>query len=106
MLKLVHQPHLGAEASKRRARELLFWLEMDKEIEQLAKSCDICDQNKPRQPPQPLKSHPTLDQPWQRLGTDIFTFNSKNFLITVDFYSGWFEIVLLNMLSQTIISTT
>ena len=30
MLKAVHQPHLGVEASKRRAREVLFWPEMDK----------------------------------------------------------------------------
>ena len=52
-----------------------------------------------------MKSHSAPNRPWQRLGTDIFTFNSKNYLITVDFYSGWFEIDLLNnMLSQTIIS--
>ena len=105
MLKLLHQPHLGAEASKRRARELLFWPEIDKEVEELVKSCNICNQNKPQQLSQPLKSHPTPDRPCQRLGTDIFTFKSKNYLITVDFYSGWFEIDLLNnMLSQTIIS--
>jgi hypothetical protein len=32
MLKAVHQPHIGVEASKRRAREVLFWPEKDEEI--------------------------------------------------------------------------
>ena len=88
MLKIVHQPHLGVEASKRRAREALFWPEMDKEIEQLVKSCSICNQNKPQQIFQPLKPHPTPSRPWQRIGVDIFTFHRKNYLISVDFYSG------------------
>ena len=105
MLKIVHQPHLGVEASKRRAREALFWPEMAKAIEQLVKSCSICNQNKPQQPSQPLKPHPTLSRPWQRIGVDIFTFHRKNCLISVDFYSGWFEIDLLNeMLAATIIT--
>ena len=74
---------------------------MDKEIEQLVKFCNICNQNKPQQPSQPLKPHPTPSRPWQRIGVDIFTFHGKNYLISVDFYSGWFEIDLLNEMSST-----
>ena len=104
MLKVVHQPHLGVEASKRRAREALFWPGMDKELEQLVKSCSVCNQNKPQQPSEPLKPHPTPSRPWQRIGFDIFTFNGKNYLISVDFYSGWFEIdLLIDMISSTVI---
>lgn len=36
-----------------------------------------------------LKPHP-----W--IGADIFTFHWINYLIIVDFYSGWFELELLN----------
>ena len=100
MLKVIHQPHLGEEASKRRARKVLFWPEMDKDIEKLVKSCSICNQNS-----EPLKPYPASSRPWQRIGVDIFTFHGKNYLITVDFYSGWFEINLLSdMLSPTVIS--
>ena len=77
MLKIVHQPHLGVEASKQRAQEALFSPEMDKEIGQLVKSCSICNQNKPQQPSQPLKPHPTPSRPWQRIGVDIFTFHGE-----------------------------
>ena len=32
---------------------------------------------------------------------DIFTFHRKNYLISVDFYSGWFAIDLLNEMLST-----
>ena len=41
----------------------------------------------------------------QRIGVDIFTFQRKNYLISVDFYSGWFEIDLLNEMSSTTVIT-
>ena len=94
MLKVIHQPHLGEEASKHRAREVLFWPDMDKDIEKLVKSCSICNQNKPRQPSEPLKPYPAPSRPWQRIGVDVFTFHGNNHLITVDIYLGWFEIDL------------
>ena len=100
MLKVIHQPHLGEEASKHRAREVFFWPDMDKDIEKLVKSCSICNQNKPRQPSEPLKPYPAPSRPWQRIGVDIFTFHGKNYLITVDFYSGWFEIDLPTVISK------
>ena len=96
MLKAVHQPHLGEETSKRRAREVLFWPEIDKEIEQMVKAYSTCNQNKKRQQRETLKPHPTPSRPWQRVGVDIFTFHQRNDLVTVDFYSGWFELDLLN----------
>ena len=42
-----------------------FWqIPLDKEIEQLVKSCSICNQNKPQQP---LKPHPTQSRPCNAL---------------------------------------
>ena len=44
------------------------------------------------------KNHSTLIQypgPFQRIGADFFEFQQKQYLITVDFFSGWFEIDLL-----------
>ena len=105
MLKAVHQPHLGEETSKRRAREVLFWPEIDKEIEQMVKAYSTCNQNKKRQQRETLKPHPTPSRPWQRVGVDIFTFHKRNYQVTVDFYSGWFELDLLNdTTASTVIS--
>jgi hypothetical protein len=35
------------------------------------------------------------NRPFQRIGADLFEFEQEQYLITADFYSGWFEIDLL-----------
>ena len=65
MVKIVHQPHLGVEACKRRDRKAFFGPKWTvKEIEQLVKSCSICNQKKPQQLCQPLKPRLTPCRPW------------------------------------------
>ena len=101
MLAAIHQPHLGIESSKRRARELLYWQGMDADIEKLVRACSVCNRNKPQQQREPLKPHPSADRPWQRIGSDILTFCQRNYLITADFYSGWYELDFLNSLTSS-----
>ena len=59
----------------------------------------MCNSNQNLQQKEPIISLPTPSRPWQRTGIDIFDFEQKQYLLTADFYSGWFEIDLLN--SQT-----
>jgi hypothetical protein len=40
-------------------------------------------------------THDVLTRPWESVGTDIFTFNYYDHLITVDYLSDYFEIVQL-----------
>ena len=42
MLKKIHYNHLGMEKCKSRAREILYWPLMNKEIEDMISSCYIC----------------------------------------------------------------
>ena len=37
-------------------------------------------------------SHPAPLRPWEKVGMDIFTFHSQDYLITEDYLSGYFEI--------------
>jgi len=37
-------------------------------------------------------SHPAPTRPWQKVGVDIFTFSQQDYLITVDYLTGYFEI--------------
>ena len=95
MLEKVHSNHLGVKKTKQRARDVLFWSEMGTEIHNTVASCPICATKRPSNPKEPLLPHNISSCPWQKIATDIFTWDKKDYLITVDFYSRFFEIDLL-----------
>ena len=39
-----------------------------------------------------MKPHVIPDRPWQKVGTDLFTVDNKQYLVTVDDYSRYFEV--------------
>ena len=50
ILKELHVAHQGIERTKRRARETVYWPNIDKDIAQVVSSCDACRQRLPSQP--------------------------------------------------------
>jgi hypothetical protein len=49
-------------------------------------------------------AHDIPDRPWGKVGTDMFSFNGLDYLITVDYYSGFWEIDFLeNTTAQTVV---
>ena len=76
------------------ARSYVWWTKLDKDIEQLVKSCRHCQavQNVP--PVAPL--HPWIwpAEPWKRIHIDfVGPFCGRTFLVIVDSYSKWPEII-------------
>jgi hypothetical protein len=58
-----------------------------------------------KQPKETLKSHDVPTRPWVKIGTDLFCFSGNDYLITVDYYSSFFEIDrLYDTSSKTAIS--
>jgi len=47
ILKELHVAHQGIERTKRRARETVYWPNIDKDIAQVVSSCDACRQRLP-----------------------------------------------------------
>ena len=47
-------------------------------------------------------SHPAPSRPWEKVGVDIFTFADTDYLITVDYLSGWFELSLDRLSAKTV----
>lgn len=46
MLTRIHVGHMGIEKSKQRARDVLFWPGMCKQIEHMVERCDTCLQRR------------------------------------------------------------
>ena len=92
MKQKIHSSHMGAEACLRRARECIYWPGMCAEMKQLVESCETCRQYDGAQPKETLRSSEVPKRPWERIATDLFSFKDKDFLITVDYYSNFWEI--------------
>ena len=92
MIQKIHSSHLGIEKTKQRAREILFWHGMATQIHNAVAACPICTPTRPSNPKQPLMPHEIPSRPWQKLATDLFTWNERSFLVTVDYYSRFFEV--------------
>ena len=104
MLVRIHSSHLGAEACLRKARDVLYWPNMSNEVRDMVGQCSACNEYQQSQCKEPLMTHEIPECPWSRVAMDIFTLDGEDYLITVDFYSDFWEVdTLPNMTSETVI---
>ena len=91
MLKRLHVSHQGIEATLRRAGQTMFWHGMAVYVKQNIANCITCRKDAPEQTKETLHSHSIADKPWKKVGMDIFTHKSINYLVITDYFSDYFE---------------
>ena len=78
------------------ARSYFWWGGLDKDIEELGKSCQSCQANQSNPTVAPLHPWVWPDAPWKRIHVDFAgPFQGHTFFIAVDAYSKWPEVVVL-----------
>ena len=92
MLNKIHEGHLGEVKCKSRARQVLFWPQMTKDIENVVKTCKACLTYRNKQQTEPLISIPVSEKPWSLVASDLFEYNRKHYLLCVDAYSNFPEV--------------
>ena len=92
MLKRIHSAHLGINQCLCRAREMYFWPGMTSQIRDYVSSCAICQAYATQQQKEPMNLHEIPERPWQMLAADLFTFEQREYLVVVDYYSDFFEV--------------
>ncbi len=92
MLQLIHKGHIGVEKSKHRARDILFWPGMGKQIKAVVEQCSICQERRCANPKEPLLSYPISVRAWQVVSMGLFTWNTHNHVVIVDYCSRFFEL--------------
>ena len=104
MTEKCHAGHLGINASLRRARDALFWPGISADVRNYVETCGVCASMPVKLTPEPVITNDVPDRPWQRVGSDIMSFDSRNYLITTDCHSTFFEIDQLTDISaETVI---
>jgi transposase InsO family protein len=106
ILRRIRESHLGMEKCKSRARAVVYWPGISADIERLVAKCSTCLKHQRSNQKEPLKPHTVPARAWQILGTDIFKYKSKSYLVIVDYYSKFPKISLLKDKSSQAVITS
>ena len=90
ILEELHSGHQGISKMKSLARSFVWWPKLDADIEQKAKSCQVCQLHQKAPAQVPLHPWEWAEQPWCRVHADYAgPFQGKMFLLLVDAHSKW-----------------
>jgi transposase InsO family protein len=103
MLKLLHAGHQGENTTLSLARQYVFWPSMNNHIRQMIKSCGTCAETR-RNPAEPLQCEPSPERPWQSVSADFFHFRGKDYLLAVDSFSRFPEVMISNHRAESVIT--
>ena len=101
MKERIHEGHLGQEKCKARARQVVFWPGMNAEIIEMVAKCSTCLEHRSRQQNESLMSHEVPNQPWEKVGADLFEFKHHHYLVCVDYYSNYPEVTIIGKQEPT-----
>ena len=82
ILAKLHASHQGTEKTKLRVRTSVFWKNLNKDIEEMTKSCKVCQELQPNQPrATPLLQNEVPPRPWHTRGTDLYYLDNNEYLL-------------------------
>ena len=91
----LHGAHQSAETMLRRARDIIYWPDMQEHLQNTASLCKPCQLNKPANRKEPLLPHEVPDQQFSKVGTDVMYYRGSPYLILVDYMSDFIEVTRL-----------
>jgi hypothetical protein len=77
---------------------------MNNQIEQFIGKCNICAKFQPNNKKQELIPHSVPNFPFEKIAADILTYQSRDYLVVVDYFSKWIELIELKNKLKNIFS--
>ena len=84
ILAKLHANGQRTEKTKLRARTSVLWKNINKDIEEMTKSCKVCQELQLNQPREPLLQTEVPPRPWHSIGTDLFYLDENEYLLIAD----------------------
>ena len=107
MLNRIHSTHLGVIKCKERAKDVLLWPGMGRQIEETVATCEKCQEHQMSNAKEPMTMGGLPSRPWQIVATDLFHFKGCHYLLIVDYQSCFFETAKLpDTTAKTVICHT
>ena len=93
IMERIHCGHTGIAGSLQRARMSVFWPGLTADIKNYVLTCETCNRlRQTAQQKETLLQHERPDRPWAKVAADLFSIDKRNFLVTVDYWSNYFEL--------------
>ena len=92
ILNQSHGSHFGIDRTKLHARDSVYWPSINKDIDCLVKTCDLCQEHSCRNSKDPAIPRDIPIQAWSMVQPDLFTLDNQSFLLVVD-VTSWFPAV-------------
>lgn len=96
VLTLLHEGHQGINSCIRSAKGIVYWHNINKDIEKYVSQCHTCLTFRRNNSKEPLIPHDYKLLAWNKVGIDLFEINKKIYLIVIDYFSKYPELALLN----------
>ena len=103
VLQQLHESHCGYGKTLQTARSLYFWPSMKYDIRNIVDNCEACQQLKPSKPFEPLITT-KADFPMEHISVDLMHVKGKNYMVTVDRYTGYIWVELLRSLATNAVT--
>ena len=97
-----HEGHRGVSRMKALGGSYVQWPDMDRDIEELFFNCETCQINQAMPQKAPVHHRERTNNPWVRIHKIDYAgpFHGKMFLIIVDSFSKWLEVIPTNNASS------
>ncbi|VDI67892.1 Hypothetical predicted protein [Mytilus galloprovincialis] len=69
---------------------------MGQDIEDKVKACGLCAQHQSLNAKEPMLMPEIPERPWSKVATDLFEYQKQHYLLVVDYYSKWPEVMKLD----------
>ncbi len=88
-LQFLHEGHPGVALMQERARNILFWPRITKDIWEFVEVCIPCAQTASARPKEPLLPSPPPAGPGDQVAADFCSFRSKAYLVFYDVFCNF-----------------
>lgn len=96
VLDHLHAAHQGVSSMRSRANLSVYWPTIRNAIQQRRDQCRTCNRIAPSNPAEPLSPSPEPAYPFQLVCADFFNLAGHGYLVYVDRYTAWINIVQMS----------
>ena len=97
-LERIHDGHQGIQRCRLRVKNSVWWPGVSSQVKQKVQNCVMCSKYAvPRHEPMIASLLP--DRPWESLGADLFHLDGATYLLLVDYFSRYPEVIKLSTLT-------